>query len=191
MILRASLKQLSAQGKKTEIFERYFWILQQLSIKKRKNIVVMSRLCLLLFSPLPKNLGVEWWVCVSASPACRSAVRLAWRSEGGKTQTVANSVVADWQKEWLNCVELDGCSFSSTKISWGCQSAITHCQAQSKQTASCISGSVSGCVSGCEYNSHHLRDHADRHPKIHIDKDTSRTDTQTHMTANTDSTYPD
>lgn len=28
--------------------------------RSAKNIVVMSRLCLLLFSPLPKNLGVEW-----------------------------------------------------------------------------------------------------------------------------------
>lgn len=36
-------------------------------------------------------------VCESASPACRSAERLAWRSEGGETQAVANSVVADWQ----------------------------------------------------------------------------------------------
>ena len=37
-------------------------------------------------------------VCESASPACRSAERLAWRSEGGETQAVANSEVADWQK---------------------------------------------------------------------------------------------
>jgi len=42
--------------------------------------------------------GAEKSVCESASPGCRSAERLAWKSEGGKTQTVANSVVADWQK---------------------------------------------------------------------------------------------
>ena len=59
-----------------------------------------------LSSSLPKNMGAEQrrvcvCECVSASPACRSAERVAWRSEGGKTQTVANSVVADWQKVFM------------------------------------------------------------------------------------------
>ncbi|KAJ0000204.1 hypothetical protein NQD34_012046 [Periophthalmus magnuspinnatus] len=39
-------------------------------------------------------------VCLLPLP-CRSAERLAWRSEGGKTHTVANSVVADWQKVFM------------------------------------------------------------------------------------------
>lgn len=50
-----------------------------------------------------QNMGVEQKKCVCEF-ACRSAERLARRREGGETtQTVANSAVADWQKE-LECV---------------------------------------------------------------------------------------
>lgn len=81
----------------------YFWILQQLSTKKYKNrgdVKVFA-----CSSSLPFQKIWEWsGECVSASSACRSAVRLAWRSEGGTTQTVANSVVADWQKKVDECV---------------------------------------------------------------------------------------
>lgn len=98
--------------------------------------------------------------CVSASPACRSAERLAWRSEGGKTQTVANSVVADWQKVFM-CICGVG---SAPHVSWGYQSGISHCHLRSFVMRDGGVGlwEVSGCLSGCRCGSQHFRDHRHR-----------------------------
>lgn len=154
VILQTSLKQLLSRSVQTEIPEM-LGISQQISRKKYKKKKTEKRekrstLCSLAFArasshPFQKyGSGTEMSVCESASPACRSAERLAWRSEGGKTQTVANSVVADWQKV-SECVRLT----SSSVVVWGHHSAINHCRQQAAGiTYSCTySVSVQVCES--------------------------------------------